>query len=197
MRALFLAPHTDDAEFGAGGTIAKLVREGHDVWVQAFSLCDNPALKLEYEASMALLGVHAALIKDFPVRHFHEHRQAILEELMRLRSMFHFEVVYCPNTHDVHQDHQVIAAEALRAFKHSTILGYELPWNSYRFESTAYQVLSEADVRAKVNAAACYASQAHRPYANEAFIRSLATVRGTAIRAPYAEAFQSIRHIMP
>jgi len=52
-------------------------------------------------------------------------------------------------------------------------------------------------VAAKVKAALCYTSQAHRPYASEAFIRSLATVRGTAIRAQYAEAFQSIRHIMP
>ena len=29
---LVLAPHTDDGEFGCGGTIAKLVDEGAIVW---------------------------------------------------------------------------------------------------------------------------------------------------------------------
>ena len=36
-RALVLSPHTDDAELGCGGTIAKLVEEGWDVHVIYFS----------------------------------------------------------------------------------------------------------------------------------------------------------------
>src|SRR6185437_5104743 len=37
-RALVLAPHTDDGEFGCGGTMARLVEEGADVRYVAFSI---------------------------------------------------------------------------------------------------------------------------------------------------------------
>ncbi len=40
-KILVLAPHTDDGEFGCGGTISKLVREGNDVFYVAFSSCEK------------------------------------------------------------------------------------------------------------------------------------------------------------
>ena len=36
---LILAPHTDDGEFGCGGTIARLIEEGSIVIYAAFSPC--------------------------------------------------------------------------------------------------------------------------------------------------------------
>ena len=40
-RVLVLAPHTDDAEFGCGGTIAKMVESGSKVFIAAFSACEQ------------------------------------------------------------------------------------------------------------------------------------------------------------
>ena len=40
-RVLVLAPHTDDAELGCGGTIARLLRDGVDVFVAAFSTAEE------------------------------------------------------------------------------------------------------------------------------------------------------------
>ena len=37
-RVLVLAPHTDDGEFGCGGTMARLVEAGADVRYVAFSI---------------------------------------------------------------------------------------------------------------------------------------------------------------
>ena len=37
-RALVLAPHTDDGEFGCGGTMARLVEAGSEVRYVAFSI---------------------------------------------------------------------------------------------------------------------------------------------------------------
>ena len=37
MNILALSPHTDDAELGAGGTLARFAEEGHTVTVVAFS----------------------------------------------------------------------------------------------------------------------------------------------------------------
>jgi len=43
-KILVLAPHTDDGEFGCGGTIAKFIQEGHDVYYAAFSACQQSVL---------------------------------------------------------------------------------------------------------------------------------------------------------
>lgn len=196
MNILVLAPHTDDSEFGCGGTIAKLARHGARVHVLAFSSCDVPELKQECQQACAILGAQVEVL-NFPVRRFNEQRQDILEAMIRFGRKVEPHTVFLPNTDDVHQDHQVVAAEALRAFKRCNLLGYELPWNSYRMESAAYSVLEEEHVAAKIDAMLCYKSQSERPYASGNFIRSLATVRGTAIGTIYAECFQSIRQILP
>ena len=36
---LVLAPHTDDGELGCGGTIARFLEEGKEVYYVAFSTC--------------------------------------------------------------------------------------------------------------------------------------------------------------
>ena len=42
---LILAPHTDDGEFGCGGTIAKLIKEGKNVSYIAFSTAEESVRK--------------------------------------------------------------------------------------------------------------------------------------------------------
>ena len=67
-----------------------------------------------------------------------EHRQDILELLVALWEEWRPDAVFQPSLHDIHQDHQVVAAEGLRAFKRTTILGYEIPWNNFDFAYQAY-----------------------------------------------------------
>ena len=43
-KVLILAPHTDDGEFGCGGTITKLISEGADVYYAAFSAAEQSVL---------------------------------------------------------------------------------------------------------------------------------------------------------
>lgn len=40
-RALVLAPHTDDGELGAGGTLAKMIEAGVEVYYAAFSTAEQ------------------------------------------------------------------------------------------------------------------------------------------------------------
>ena len=40
-RVLVLSPHIDDGEFGCGGTIARLSREGYEVFYAAFSTAET------------------------------------------------------------------------------------------------------------------------------------------------------------
>jgi hypothetical protein len=86
--------------------------------------------------------------------------------------------------------------KVLRAFKRTTILGYELPWNNLSFTTNTFVTLNENNVQQKIKALNEYESQKSRSYLNADFIRSLAKTRGVQIAADYAEAFELIRWII-
>ncbi len=205
-KVLVLAPHTDDGEFGCGGTMAKLISQEAEVHYAAFSSAekslppgvDPEALVKELKEAMASLGIPPARqhIRNYPVRDFPEHRQAILEDMIRLRAQIAPDLVLLPSSNDTHQDHLTISQEGFRAFKDITILGYEIPWNNRTFDTECFVMLEEKHIVSKIEALMCYRSQLDRFYANENFIRSLAVTRGTQIGAKYAEAFEVLRWVI-
>jgi len=198
---LILAPHTDDGELGCGASIARYIAEGKRVTYIAFSTCSQslPAhlpgdtLATECRAATGALGIQEARFFDFEVRQLLFHRQEILEALLKLQQEINPQTVFLPAENDVHQDHQVIYAEGLRAFKSCNVLGYELPWNNFRFQPTYFEKVTEAHLQAKQSALREYRSQAQRRYMSDDFIRSLAVVRGLQANAPLAEAFEIYR----
>lgn len=206
-RVLILAPHTDDGEFGCGGTINKLITEGDDVYYCAFSACERSVpsqfpkdiLITEVKAATQVLGIKPAnlILKNYEVRTFNYRRQEILDDIIKLRTELNPDMVFMPALTDIHQDHKTVADEALRAFKFTTILSYELPWNNISFQTSCFYKLSDQHIQVKVDALKQYQSQANRPYSNEDFIKSLARVRGVQISAKYAETFEIVRWINP
>ncbi len=204
-KALILAPHTDDAEFGCGGTIAKMVEQGIEVFIAAFSACEKSVLKKyhskilveELKRATAILGIPEKnlFLFDFEVRIFNERRQDILQTIIDLRTKLDPDVVFMPSLEDIHQDHLTIAQEGLRAFKFGSILTYEMPWNNLTFETSSFIKLEERHIVKKLDALKEYKSQSHRPYSNEEFIRSLARTRGVQINTNYAETFNVLRWI--
>ena len=206
MKILVLAPHTDDGEFGCGGTIAKYVEQGAEVYYAAFSLAEESVpepfpkniLEVEVKAATKVLGItpnHLLLFK-YPVRRFAQFRQEILEDLVKLNKEIEPDLVFMPSLNDLHQDHTTIANEGLRAFKRTSILCYEMPWNNIIFSTQSFVKLNEFHINQKIKALKCYESQMGRPYASEEFIRSLAITRGTQIGVKYAEVFEVIRWIL-
>ncbi len=205
-KVLVLAPHTDDGEFGCGGTIAKLVEEGMDVYCAAFSACQQSVLPqfpsdiliTEVKAASKVLGVKDdnLILFDYDVRTFNFRRQEILDDMIKLRTKIQPDLVLLPSVKDIHQDHNTIAVEGLRAFKFSSILAYEVPWNNFSFSTSSFVHLDERHVARKVEALKEYKSQAHRTYANEEFVRSLARTRGVQIGTKYAETFDVVRWII-
>lgn len=205
-RALVLAPHTDDGEFGCGGTISALIDAGCEVYYVAFSACEQSVLKefpsdiliTEVKAATKVLGIKPEnlMLLDYEVRTFNYRRQEILEDIIKLKNQIQPDVVLMPSINDIHQDHYTIANEGVRAFKNTTIFCYEVPWNNFSFNTTCFVRLEEKFINTKYKALTEYKSQAHRPYANEEFIKSLARVRGVQIGVQYAEVFEIIRWII-
>ena len=191
---LVLSPHTDDGELGAGGMIAKLVQKGANIFYVAFS--SGTANHTECMQATKKLGIPRknVFIYNFTTRLFPEVRQTILDRLIQLREELQPRLLLAPSQNDIHQDHQVIAQEAVRAFKHSSILGYELPWNNLEFKPTYFSRLSATNVEDKLVALQCYESQKGRTYTPEHF-RALAKVRGIQCNHEYAEAFEIVRWI--
>jgi len=199
-KILVLAPHTDDGELGCGGSIAKFCAEGKEVFYAAFCLCAKslPAglasntLEQECKKATSLLGIPSSnlILFNYEVRELPASRQKFLEELIQLNKKIDPELVLLPAASDIHQDHQTIHQEGMRAFKNTTLAGYELPWNNSNFHNSFFIRLTETELEKKVNALKEYKSQAHRNYMQEDFIRSLAKVRGVQCNSEYAEAFE-------
>ncbi len=202
-KALVLAPHTDDGEFGCGGTINKLIDTGCEVYYAAFSACEQSVLPnfpsdiliTEVKQATNLLGIKPPnlFLFNYEVRTFNYHRQAILDDILKLKQIINPDLVFMPSLNDIHQDHFTIANEGIRAFKWSTILCYELPWNNFVFNTTCFVPLSNDNLTAKLNALASYKSQSHRPYANAEFIKGLAKTRGVQSGNEWAETFEVVR----
>jgi LmbE family N-acetylglucosaminyl deacetylase len=205
-RVVVLAAHTDDGEFGCGGTLSRLVEQGAEVYCAAFSICSasvpegfpRDILATEIKEATQVLGISSdhLLVHRYPVRYLPQYRQDILEELVRLSRDIRPDLVLLPSSDDIHQDHQVVSQEGLRAFKHTSILGYETPWNNLTFTVSAFVHLDARHVEKKIDALHRYRSQQHRYYMAESLVRNLARVRGVQAGVEYAEAFQAIRWVI-
>jgi LmbE family N-acetylglucosaminyl deacetylase len=202
-KVLILAPHTDDGELGCGGTIAKLAEQGAQVYYMVFSICTNSlpeglasdTLSKEVRAATLHLGIPTEnlILHDYDVRTFSTHRQNILDDLIKFRNEINPDLVFLPAPTDIHQDHEVISQEGIRAFKQTNILGYEMPWNNLSFSTRCFVKLNEHFIGTKIKALKEYKSQIHRDYFNEIFIKSLAYTRGVQVGCSYAEAFEVVR----
>lgn len=200
---LVVAPHTDDGELGLGGTINNLIKQGKNVYYAAFSTAEKSVpqgypkdiLKTEVRNATSRLGVKPEnlLIYNYEVRKLNYVRQEILEDLVRLRRDISFDLVFIPSLEDIHQDHSTVAAESLRAFKNTTILGYELIWNNLTFKTQCFVKLQRENISAKADALKEYKSQGFRDYLSEEFIFSLARTRGVQVGCEFAESFEVVR----
>lgn len=201
-----LAPHTDDGELGAGGVISKLIESGANVYYFAFSTAEQSVpegfpkdiLKTEVIDATSKLGIKKenVFIYNYEVRKLNYVRQEILEDLIRHRKILKPDLVLMPSLNDIHQDHSTIAQEGLRAFKNTTILGYELIWNNLTFNTTCFIRLEKKYIQAKCDSLKEYKSQGTRDYMSEEFIFSLAKTRGVQIGSDYAESFEVVRWVI-
>ena len=112
----------------------------------------NPGpLKKRWTNPLKFLGVDKTKVYKhaFPVREFPSVRQEILETLVKLNAEIKPELVFIPSSSDIHQDHKTLHEEGIRAFKYTSILGYEMPWNNFAFKSYIYISLTKVTIGAE------------------------------------------------
>ncbi len=199
-RICFIGAHPDDIELGAGALIAQIVSQAD---VRCVTLSDNqknPDLKNlveEHYASMAVLGVprEKVILGQFETRRFPHARQEILEYMIKLNRDFNPDIVFVHTRADIHQDHGTITEEALRAFRGTTVLGFDVIRSSYGFFPNFLVEVSEKEVQQKIDSLREYKTYASRYYFDAELTQATLVRYGAIAERRYAEGFDILRVI--
>jgi N-acetylglucosamine malate deacetylase 1 len=194
----FIGAHPDDIELGCGALIAEIADQTN---IHCITLSDNqknPDLKNlveEHDQSMAILGVKPenAILHSFTTRRFQAARQEILEVMIDLKRKYHPEVVFVHTAQDIHQDHLTVTNEALRAFRGTTVLGFDVLRSSYGFFPQFLVEVSEEAVHKKIQALKAYKTYADKYYFDENILYATAIRHGALAERPFAEGFDILR----
>jgi len=193
-----MGAHPDDIEIGCGALIAHIVGKTDLLCVTLSDNQKNPDLRhlvSEHFDSMAVLGVPREQISlgEFETRRFPHQRQEILEYMLKLKREFQPDIVFVHTRADIHQDHGTVTEEALRAFRGTTVLGYDVIRSSYGFFPSFLVEVTEADVTKKVEALGMYTTYQSRYYFEADVTRSTLVRFGAICERPFAEGFDILR----
>lgn len=219
MNVLIIAPHPDDEVLGCGGTIAKHIAGGDEVYVAIVTKGCEPIfpsdqvnqVREECRRADAFLGVKETIFMDFPA--------AMLEDVPRFKFNNAFinlvqqvkpDIVYIPHHGDMQLDHKMTVDAVMVALrpKYQRVIkkiyayetlsetGWDIPNSTNGFVPTSYNNISDY-LGKKIEAMGIFKSQVEK-YPNarslEA-IKALAMYRGSTMNMDAAEAFIVIREI--
>ena len=197
-RVLFLGAHPDDIELGCGALLHHIVKQTDILCVTLSDNQKNPDLqdvKAEHFEAMAVLGVpkEKIIFGPFTTRVFPNSRQEILEYFLKLRKDFKPDLIFIHSKQDIHQDHNTMTDEALRAFRGITVLGFDVVRSSHGFFPHFLVEVTEKDVNKKIEALSKYETYRDRYYFNSELTRSIMVRHGALAERPYAEGFDILR----
>ncbi len=195
---LFLGAHPDDIELGCGALLHHIANQTDVLCVTLSDNQKNPDLKNvvdEHFQSMRVLGVPKEKIQigPFATRVFPDARQEILEYFLKLRKDFKPDLIFVHSKQDIHQDHNVMTEEALRAYRGITVLGFDVVRSSYGFFPHFIVGVTETDVNKKIEALSQYATYREKYYFNSELTRSIMVRHGALAELPFAEGFDILR----
>lgn len=196
----FIGAHPDDIELGCGAFIAQISSKAE---VRCLTLSDNqknpnlPNLVKEHQHSMSILGVDPknVILDQFDTRKFQEQRQAILERIIQFNRDFQPDIVFTHTRADLHQDHKTVTEESLRAFRGTTVFGFDVIRSSYGFFPNFLVEVYETDIQKKLDALAAYRTYADKYYFAEPLTRATLIRNGALMERKFAEGFETLRII--
>lgn len=197
-KVCFIGAHPDDIELGCGAFMSNINGKAEILCVTLSDNQKNPAhshLVDEHYRSMAILGVGRDHIKlgTFVTRRFPELRQEILEYLYQLNHDYQPDIVITHTQADIHQDHQQTTEEVLRAFRGTTVLGFDALRSSYGFFPHFLVEVTAEDVEKKIRALAEYSTYHDKYYFDDAVLRATLVRHGALAERPFAEGFDILR----
>lgn len=152
-------------------------------------------LVAEHHASMETLGIKKenVILGPFETRRFLQQRQEILEFLITLKKEYAPELVFVHSQADLHQDHNAATQEALRAFRGTSVFGYDVIRSSQGFFPSFLVEVTESDLNRKVNSLAVYKTYADKYYFAPELTKAILIRNGALCERKYAEGFDILR----
>lgn len=215
MKILVFAPHNDDEVLGVGGTIAKYVKEGHEVYVcEVTSTPDDEwtkELRVEAKGAHDFLGIKETYFLDLPMIGLRHHDTAEFNgKVHDVVQKINPDIVFVPHKGDMNFDHGEVTYSAMVALRPinmpelKEIYAYETlsetEWNipvvENAFMPNVYFDITDT-IDDKLKAMEFYESELKvfpHPRSLEA-IKALSVYRGSTINVNNAEAFMLIRSI--
>jgi LmbE family N-acetylglucosaminyl deacetylase len=197
IRVLALGAHADDLEIGCGGTIARLLHERPDAQVQWVVMSAPAARAAEAQASAERLlgghGDHRVEVGDLPDGYLPYRAEAVKRAVMALKEGGEPDLVLTHRREDLHQDHRFLAELAGQAFRHATVLEFEIPkYDGDLGPMNLYVTLEREICAAKVDhLLTAFPTQAGRDWFTADTFWALLRLRGVECHSPsgFAEAF--------
>lgn len=208
MKVLVIGAHADDPEIAMGGTIANLIKNGHEV---KLLICIIPCearngdrvesdkiTRWKYQKNSILKLGATVKVLDYDPYTFTFNRElvkAIDKEVVD----FQPNCIFTHWEHDSHQDHNVVAKATFAATRENTVsvLMYDLlslgGITPHSFKSDIYVDISDT-IEQKIKSVECYKFLSKETIDA---IYSIARFRGTQIGVQYAECFQVCKIISP
>jgi len=187
MRYLVVEAHPDDMVFFCGGTVARLIRKGHEVFVLSVTDGQQGTLNREYDSEEKLaqamrrehgeacshLGVRAVTYlgkKNHFLQNTHELREEIVRQVREVQPAAVFTLD--PWNHDENPDHRAVGLATLEgcSFAHMHLFHAEHLTEGLSTAMVAKVILYKTDrpnahfdisdtLESKLEAALCYGSQ--------------------------------------
>jgi LmbE family N-acetylglucosaminyl deacetylase len=206
MNVLAIGAHFDDLELGCGGTLAKHVQDGDDVYVyvatvSGFTNHHNETVRSskialeEAEEAMRVLGVKELFCGKFDTLHV-EFVDTLNMEIVRIVEEKKIDKVYTHWIGDIHHDHQAVARASLHSCRHVLrLLMYRSNWyhSTLDFRGNFYTDITDHWVT-KEKAIRAHASEMNRTgdqWIN--FFKNEAENAGQRIGVKYAEVFEVVK----
>lgn len=218
-KILVFAPHADDEILGVGGTIAKNIANGNEVYICIVTHGEEPLfakevigqIREETKQAHHYLGIKKTYFLEYPAVMLEQvKRHQLNASIMEVVREIQPDLVYIPHMGDMQKDHQLVSEAVMVAvrpkYEHKIMAVYayetlsETEWNipntSNAFIPTVYEDIS-GYLEQKKEALAMFRSQVSEfpdPRSLEA-VEALAKYRGSTVKVKAAEAFVLIREI--
>jgi LmbE family N-acetylglucosaminyl deacetylase len=213
-KILFLVPHADDEVLGFGGTICKLVEQGHDVSVVIAQAPNHQRAEKQLQDALKakeVLGYSNLEFLSIPHQDLCNDLFLLIGKVEKCIDQYKPDILYTTHLSDNHQDHKNLYRAVSIATRPNTcnyarqvIVGEVLSSCDQSFSAdrvsfvpNIYEVLTEPLVNKKMAALQCYSMECMMPphsRSPEAVLVKVAS-RGQECKSFYAEAFMLLRDI--
>lgn len=199
MRVLAIAPHPDDLEIGCGGTLVKLAKAGHEIYVAILTGGEAGGQagqrRKEQEAAARFYKARKIFWLGYQDTRLPVSRESI-DKLDKVMKEVKADLVFANHASDTHQDHRGTGSLVLSATRYTqNVLFYEVP-TSVDFTPDVFVDITDV-LDAKYRALRAHKSQVNKVNVADLSIidcaRSMAYFRGFQGRVKAAEGFKALR----